>query len=155
MSEAYLSRAIELASIYSSSGINGPFGAVIVKDNKIIGEGWNRVVETNDPTAHAEINAIRNACQNLHSPNLSGSILYSSCEPCPMCLSAIYWARIDTVYFASSRTDANNIGFDDENIYQELQFSNKNKKIKLIQEQQDDGAKLFSEWGNNPNKIMY
>ena len=151
----YLRRAIELASVHSVSGNNGPFGAVIVKDNQIIGEGWNRVIELNDPTAHAEINAIKSACQHIQSPDLSGSILYTSCEPCPMCLSAAYWAHIDSIFYACSKYDANEIGFDDEAIYAELQFDNANKKIKLTQALHEEGKKVFENWKDNDNKIMY
>jgi len=151
----YITRAIELAATHSRSGINGPFGAVIVKNNSVIGEGWNRVVELNDPSAHAEINAIRNACQHIKSPILTDSVLYTSCEPCPMCLSAAFWARIDTIVYACDRIDADKIGFDDNNIYQELQIGNIEKKIKLIQQQQEEGRVVFTNWENNKNKIMY
>lgn len=151
----YLSRAIELAATHSRSGINGPFGAVIVKNNRIIGEGWNQVVELNDPTAHAEINAIKKACKHIQSPDLSGSILYTSCEPCPMCLAATFWANIRSVYYACDRKDANKIGFNDETIYKELQNDNPHKQIKLVQAQHEQGLNVFDDWLNNPKRVMY
>jgi len=151
----FISRAIQLAAEHSASGNNGPFGAVIVKDDKIIAEGWNRVVELNDPTAHAEMNAIKSACQSLQTPDISGATLYTSCEPCPMCLAATYWAGIDTVIYACDRHDAEAINFDDNAIYQEMQLDNPNKKIKLTQESHKEGLKVFEDWKNNEKKIMY
>ena len=119
MKNEFMSRAIEL-SIESANKGTGPFGAVIVKDNKIISEGFNTVTSTNDPTSHAEISAIRNACKNLNNFSLKGYELYTTCEPCSMCLSAIYWARIDKIYYANTRSDAQKIDFDDSFIYEEL-----------------------------------
>jgi tRNA(Arg) A34 adenosine deaminase TadA len=155
MNEQYLRRAIQLAQENSASGDKGPFGAVVVLDDKIIGEGWNQVVNTKDPTAHAEVIAIRNACKNIDSHDLHKSVIYTSCEPCPMCLAAIYWARIEKVYYACSRYDAANIGFDDKIIYDEFVVSEEKKKIKLIQSLKEEGIKIFDEWKSNPNKIMY
>ena len=116
----FMKRAIEIAEKNITDSLGGPFGAVIVKKGIIIGEGSNTVTSTNDPTAHAEINAIRQACQNSQSFNLSNSIIYTNCEPCPMCLSAIYWARVEKIFFANSKTDAAEIGFDDDLIYKEI-----------------------------------
>ena len=113
-------RAIELSKNGLESGQGGPFGCVIVKDGKIIGEGNNQVTSSNDPTAHAEMVAIRNACKNINGFQLEGCEIYTSCEPCPMCLGAIYWARPDKIYYANNRTDAANIGFDDAYIYDEI-----------------------------------
>ena len=124
----FLLRAIEL-SIKSIENQGGPFGSVIVKDGKIISEGFNKVTSTNDPTAHGEIVAIREACKNLNTFNLKGCDLYSSCEPCPMCLSAIYWSHIDKIFYANSREDAKNVDFDDSLIYTEI---NKDKKSREV-----------------------
>lgn len=151
----FLRRAIQLADEYSQKGNNGPFGAVLVTNDEIVGEGWNQVVELKDPTAHSEIMAIRNACKKVNYHKLKNSILYSSCEPCPMCLSAIYWASIENVVYSCSQDDAANIGFDDKLIYSELNKQSKFKKIKLIQALQEEGIKTFKKWENNPNKIMY
>ena len=117
----FMLRAIELSKNGLESGKGGPFGCVIVKDGKIIGEGNNQVTSTNDPTAHAEMVAIRNACKNINSFQLEGCEVYTSCEPCPMCLGAIYWARPDKIYFANNRSDAAEIGFDDAFIYDEIE----------------------------------
>ena len=121
----FMLRAIEL-SISSANGSGGPFGCVIVKDDKIIAEGSNKVTFSNDPTAHAEIVAIREACKKLNTFNLSGCDLYASCEPCPMCLSAIYWSHVDSIFYANTREDAKKINFDDSLIYSEI-----SKKIKI------------------------
>jgi len=151
----YLKKAIEIAENFSKKGNNGPFGAIVVLKNKIIGEGWNQVVELNDPTAHAEIMAIRKACKTLGTYNLKNAILYTSCEPCPMCLSSIYWAHIEKVYYAASGSDASKMGFDDAFIYKEVCKSMHRRKIPFIQELQDEAIKVFEEWKNNPHKIMY
>ena len=132
MKNEFMSRAIEL-SIESANKGTGPFGAVIVKDNKIISEGFNMVTSTNDPTSHAEISAIRNACKNLNNFSLKGCELYTTCEPCSMCLSGIYWARIDKIYYANTRSDAQKIDFDDSFIYEELKKNIKERKIPMIQ----------------------
>src|SRR6266850_8149344 len=120
MNEPFMHEAIRLSVEKMREGRGGPFGAVIVKEGRVISRGWNAVTTTNDPTAHAEITAIREACRKLGTFRLDGCDLYASCEPCPMCLSAIYWARIDRVYFASTRKDAAGIGFDDDFIYQQI-----------------------------------
>ena len=149
-----MQRAIEL-SIESINSGGGPFGSVIVKDGKIISEGMNRVTVNNDPTAHGEITAIREACKKLNTFDLSGYELYSNCEPCPMCLSAIYWSHIDKVYYANTRDDAHNIDFLDPIIYTELQKSDEEKKIKMTQIMRDEGLKAFEIWDKKTDKIKY
>jgi len=135
-------RAIEL-SIQSAKTKGGPFGCVIVKDNKIIAEGFNQVTSNNDPTAHAEIVAIRNACKNQKDFFLKGCDLYSTCEPCPMCLSAIYWAHIDNIFYANTRLDAKNIDFDDSFIYSEINKVIENRKIKMHQMHRDEALEAL------------
>ena len=154
MSNKFMERAIEL-SIDSVKSGGGPFGSVIVKDNKIISEGMNRVTKNNDPTAHGEIVAIRNACKNLNDFHLKGCELYTSCEPCPLCLSAIYWARIDKVYYANTRNDAQKIDFDDSFIYSELTKKINQRKIPMIQLMRDKALKGFKLWKNTENKVKY
>ena len=150
----FMLRAIEL-SISSANGTGGPFGCVIVKDDKIIAEGSNKVTFSNDPTAHAEIVAIREACKKLNAFNLSGCDLYASCEPCPMCLSAIYWARIDKVYYANTRSDAHKIDFSDALIYEELNKSIKERKIPMHQMMRDEALKVFELWDKKEDKVKY
>ena len=154
MKNKFMERAIEL-SIESINSGGGPFGSVIVKDDKIISEGMNRVTVNNDPTAHGEITAIRQACKKLNTFDLSGYELYSNCEPCPMCLSAIYWSHIDKVYYANTRNDAHNIDFLDPIIYTELQKSDEEKKIKMTQIMRDEGLKAFEIWDKKTDKIKY
>ena len=150
----FMLKAIEL-SIKSAETIGGPFGCVIVKDNKIISEGSNKVTSTNDPTAHGEIVAIRDACLKLNTFNLSGCELYSSCEPCPMCLSAIYWSNIEKIFYANSRNDAKNIDFDDSFIYSEINKKIEDRKIKMTQMLRDEALKAFKIWDNKVDKIKY
>jgi len=150
----FMLKAIEL-SIKSAETIGGPFGCVIVKDNKIISEGSNKVTSTNDPTAHGEIVAIREACLKLNTFNLSGCELYSTCEPCPMCLSAIYWSHIDRVFYANTRDDAKNIDFDDTFIYSEINKKIEDRKIKMIQMHRDEALKAFKIWDEKTDKIKY
>ena len=150
----FMLRAIEL-SIKSAETIGGPFGCVIVKDNKIISEGSNKVTSTNDPTAHGEIVAIREACLKLSTFNLSGCELYSTCEPCPMCLSAIYWSHIDRVFYANTRDDARNIDFDDNFIYSEINKKIEDRKIQMIQMHRDEALKAFKMWDEKTDKIKY
>ena len=150
----FMMRAIEL-SIESAKSKGGPFGSVIVKNNKIIAEGSNKVTMNNDPTAHGEIVAIRDACQKLNTFDLSGCDLYSSCEPCPMCLSAIYWARIKNVFFANTRIDAKSIDFDDSFIYSEINKDLENRKIKMQQMHRDEALEAFKIWKNKEDKIKY
>ena len=154
MKNRFMSRAIEL-SIESVKSGGGPFGSVIIKNNEIISEGMNRVTKNNDPTAHGEIVAIRNACKNLNDFSLKGCELYTSCEPCPMCLSAIYWSRIDKIYYANTRDDAKKIDFDDSLIYSELTKKIKERKIPTIQLMRDEALQGFKLWTNTENKVKY
>ena len=150
----FMAKAIEL-SINSVNTIGGPFGSVIVKDNKIIAEGSNKVTFLNDPTAHGEVVAIREACKKLKTFDLSGCEIYTSCEPCPMCLSAIYWSRLDKIYYANTREDAKNIDFDDSFIYLEIPKKIGDRKIKMIQMLRDDALKAFEIWDKKVDKIKY
>ena len=150
----FMLRAIEL-SIKSAETIGGPFGCVVVKENKIISEGSNKVTSTNDPTAHGEIVAIREACLKLNAFNLSGCELYSTCEPCPMCLSAIYWSHIDKIFYANTRDDAKNIDFDDSFIYSEINKKIEDRKIQMIQMHRDEALKAFKIWDEKVDKIKY
>ena len=154
MNNKFMLRAIAL-SIESIKTGGGPFGSVVVKNGKIISEGFNRVTTTNDPTAHGEIVAIREACKKLNNFNLNGSELYSSCEPCPMCLSAIYWARIDKVYYANTRKDAQKIDFDDSLIYSEFQKNIDKRKIPMIQMMRNEALKAFELWDKKTDKVKY
>jgi len=151
----FLRKAIELSRNGAVTGQNGPFGCVIVKDGVVVGEGHNLVASTNDPTAHAEVVAIRNACSKLGSFQLSGCTLYSSCEPCPMCLGAIYWARPDQVYFASTKADAANAGFDDEFIYDEIDLPSGERKIPMYYVPVPEALAIFESWKANPDKRVY
>ena len=150
MNNKFMSRAIEL-SIESVNNGTGPFGAVIVKNEKIIAEGSNKVTSTNDPTAHGEIVAIREACKQLNNFSLSGCELYSSCEPCPLCLSAIYWARINKIYYANTREDARKIDFDDSFLYSEIKKNIDERKIPMTQMMRDEALKAFKMWSNSGN----
>lgn len=152
--QTIMSKAIEFASNNIDSN-GGPFGAIVVLDNEIIGIGVNTVTKDNDPTAHAEINAIRNAAKHLKSYDLSGCVIYSSCEPCPMCMSAIYWARIDTVFFAANRSDAKNAGFDDEFIYEELKLDLNKRKIECVEIGRDLAVDVFKKWIEKSDKTPY
>ena len=154
MKNEFMKKAIEL-SIESVGSGGGPFGSVIVKNNKVIAEGSNKVTLNNDPTAHGEIVAIRKACKSLNNFNLSGCELYSTCEPCPMCLSAIYWAHIEKVYYANTRDDAHNIDFLDTIIYTELQKNSKERKIPMVQIMREEGLKAFEIWDKKIDKIKY
>ena len=149
-----MKRAIEL-SIKSVNSGTGPFGAVIVKDDKIISEGFNTVTLTNDPTSHAEIVAIRAACKSLNNFSLEEYDLYTTCEPCPMCLSAIYWARINTIYYANTRSDAQEINFDDSLIYEELKKNIKKRKIPMHQIMRNEALKAFELWNKKVDKVQY
>ena len=150
----FMERAIEL-SIQSVKSGGGPFGSVIVKNNKIISEGMNRVTKSNDPTAHGEIVAIRNACKNLGDFSLKGCELYTSCEPCPLCLSAIYWSRVDKVYYANTRNDAQKIDFDDSFIYSEIMKKIEQRKIPMKQQLRDKALEAFRLWKRTENKVKY
>jgi len=154
MKNEFMKRAIEL-SVESVNNGGGPFGSVIVKDNKIIAEGFNKVTSNKDPTAHGEIVAIREACKKLNNFSLNQCELYSTCEPCPMCLSAIYWARIDKIYYANTRDDARKIDFDDSIIYAELQKNIDKRKIPMIQIMRNDALKAFELWDKKKDKVKY
>ena len=149
-----MKRAIELSE-NSANGTGGPFGSVIVKDEKIIAEASNEVTFKNDPTAHAEIVAIRKACKKLNTFNLSGCDIYTSCEPCPMCLSAIYWSHINNIYYANTREDAKKINFDDSMIYSEFSKKIEDRKIPIKQMLRDDALKAFEIWDKKKDKIEY
>jgi len=154
MHEHFMRRAIEL-SLQSVQQTGGPFGAVIVKDDQIIAEGANQVTTQNDPTAHAEVVAIRKACQKLGVFHLQGCRIYTSCEPCPMCFAAIYWAHIDEIYFANTKTDAAKIGFDDDFIYQELALPITARKRPMTRLLQDEAQIAFQKWSQKTDKICY
>jgi guanine deaminase len=151
----FLARAVELARIGSETGEGGPFGAVIVHDGRIIAEGWNRVVAADDPTAHAEIGAIRTACQALGRFHLDGCTLYASSEPCPMCLSAAYWARISRIVFANSRTEAAAIGFCDDELYDELGRHFSSRSIAMEHRPLPGADAPLRRWHENPAHIPY
>ena len=153
--ETFLKRAIELSEKYMLQGQGGPFGAVIVKDGQIIGEGWNQVTSSNDPTAHAEVVAIRNACKMAEDFQLEGATIYTSCEPCPMCLAAIYWARLSRVVYANHRQDAAKIGFDDEFLYQEIPMPIEKRKIPMQQLLHKEALEVFAKWDAKSDKIRY
>jgi len=155
MSNRFMARAIALAVENVQSGGGGPFGAVVVKDGEIIAEGTNSVTSTNDPTAHAEIVAIRRACARLGLFQLRGCELYSSCEPCPMCLGAIYWARPTRVCFGCTAADASKAGFDDSLIYSEILQPPVERKIPMMQIMPDEAFEAFRAWQRQPNKVLY
>ena len=154
MNNKFMKRAIEL-SIKSVNSGTGPFGALIVKDNKVISEGFNTVTLAKDPTSHAEIVAIRNACKVLNNFSLEGYDLYTTCEPCPMCLSAIYWARINKIYYANTRSDAQKIDFSDSMIYEELNKTIKDRKIPMHQMMREEAIKAFELWDKKTDKVKY
>ncbi|MCF7863332.1 MAG: nucleoside deaminase [Kiritimatiellales bacterium] len=154
-SEPFLREAIRLSEEKMEAGEGGPFGAVVVKDGRIIGRGWNRVTSANDPTAHAEVEAIRDACSTLGTFSLAGCEIYSSCEPCPMCLSAIYWARLDALYFAATRTDAADAGFDDALLYTEIYKDWNTRSLKTGQHLHREAQHVLTIWKNKPDKTPY
>ena len=151
----FMQRAIDLSREGMQSNQGGPFGAVVVKDGKIIGEGNNCVTSTNDPTAHAEIVAIRNACKEINDFQLEGCYIYTSCEPCPMCLGAIYWARPEKLFYACTKKDAASIGFDDDFIYKEIILNIEERAIKTTQIMNEEGVVVFREWEEKVDKIEY
>ena len=151
----FMTRAIELAKMGVDMNLGGPFGCVVVKDDIIIGEGNNRVTSTNDPTAHAEIVAIREACKSLDAFQLDGCTIYTSCEPCPMCLGAIYWARPERVFYACTREDAAHIGFDDDFIYEELEKANDQREMVLMNLMRDEALEVFNNWSSKTDKVEY
>ncbi len=153
--EKFMRRAMALAQNGIDANNGGPFGAVVVCGGEIIGEGCNRVTSTNDPTAHAEIVAIREACKNLNSFQLEGCEIYTSCEPCPMCLGAIYWARPAKMFFACTREDAANAGFDDDFIYEEIALPVSERRIETVNFLREEGLSLFENWIKKPDKTEY
>lgn len=153
--ETFMKEAIRLSFETMRNNTGGPFGAVVVKDGEIIARGFNKVVSSNDPTAHAEVVAIREACKNLNSFQLDGCEIYTSCEPCPMCMAAIYWARPTKVYYANSKVDAANIGFDDNFIYEELELPYEKRHIPLERIMPDEALEAFKEWSVKSDKTEY
>jgi len=151
----FMRAAIRLSREKMRRNDGGPFGAVIVRRGKIVGRGWNRVTSTNDPTAHAEIMVIREACRRLKTFRLDDCELYGSCEPCPMCLAAVYWARIGRIFYAGTRRDAAAVGFDDDLIYHEVARPASRRKIPMRQLLRNDALKVFAEWKKKPDKIRY
>tara|TARA_B100000949_G_C14206079_1_gene418162 strand:+ start:129 stop:623 length:495 start_codon:yes stop_codon:yes gene_type:complete len=151
----FMKRAIDLAEKGMDANAGGPFGAVVVKDGEIIAEGHNNVTSTNDPTAHAEVVAIRRACEKLESFQLTDCVIYTSCEPCPMCLGAIYWARPKKVFYACNREDAAEINFDDQFIYDEIDKEISNREIDFVRMLREEAVKVFDKWDNKNNKTVY
>jgi len=151
----YMQEAVTAALKGMQNNEGGPFGCVIVKDGKIIGKGNNKVTSTNDPTAHAEVTAIRDACKNLGSFQLEGCTIYTSCEPCPMCLGAIYWARPEKVYYGSTKTDAAHIGFDDDFIYEELKLPYADRSIPFEQLAPEVAITAFQKWAVKEDRTEY
>ena len=147
--------AIRISMAKMRANCGGPFGAVVVRKGKIVGRGWNQVTSTNDPTAHAEVTAIRDACRRLKTFQLDDCELYTSCEPCPMCLSAIYWARFRKVYYGNTRKDAAEIAFDDDFIYREVAATIANRKIPMKQLLRGEAQAAFKEWTRKVDKISY
>ena len=155
MKNEFMREAIRLSRQKMHANCGGPFGAIIVQKNKLIARGWNRVTSANDPTAHAEISAIREACKKLKTFRLDDCEIYVSCEPCPMCLAAIYWARLRKIFYANTLNDAAKIGFDDGSIYRELSRSISRRKIPMKQLLRDEAIKVFAEWNKKPDKTVY
>lgn len=155
MNEKFMREAIRISLQKMRGNHGGPFGAVIVKGDRMIGRGWNKVTSSNDPTAHAEVSAIRDACTRLRTFQLDGCELYTSCEPCPMCLSAIYWARLDAVYYGNTRKDAARIAFDDDFIYREVALPISQRKIPMKQLLRKEALAAFIEWKVKADKIPY
>ena len=151
----FMARAIELSRFHMEAGEGGPFGAVVVKDGLIVGEGWNRVTSTCDPTAHAEVTAIRQACASLGTFSLQGCEIYTSCEPCPMCLSAIYWARLGRIWYANDQADAAAIAFDDAWLYREVALPLPDRSLPLTQLMREEALAVFRAWDAKPDKIRY
>ena len=151
----FLREAIRLSIARMQAGDGGPFGAVVVKDGEIVGRGWNRVTSSNDPTAHAEVMAVREACANLGTYSLAGCEIYASCEPCPMCLAAIYWARLDALYFAASRQDAADAGFDDAMLYDEVPKDWPQRSLPTEQLLQGEAQGAFKLWKDKGDRVAY
>lgn len=155
MNPKFMQAAIDLSRKGMESLKGGPFGCVVVKDGQIVGRGNNQVTTSNDPTAHAEVEAIRDACKNLGTFQLAGCEIYTSCEPCPMCLGAIYWARPDKVFYGNSRADAAKIGFDDDHIYSEIPLPLDQRQIAMVQLLPEEAIKVFNQWESLEGKIEY
>jgi len=153
--EDFMQMAIDLSEYNVKQGQGGPFGAVIVKDGMVVARSANKVVPTNDPTAHAEVSVIRLACQELNTYSLAGCEIYTSCEPCPMCLGAIYWARIDKIYYANTKADAAKIGFDDHFIYDEIDLPMEKRKLPHVQLMRDEALNAFKLWEEAENRTDY
>lgn len=154
MDKEFMREAVKIASENVNNG-GGPFGAVIVKDGKIVGRGVNRVTASNDPTAHAEVSAIRDACKNLNTFDLKGCKIYTSCEPCPMCLGAIYWARLGHIYYGNTQKDAQDIDFDDSFIYRQIEKPMGQREIPEEQLLHEESIKTFELWANKTDKTPY
>ncbi len=153
--EAFMARAVALSVEKMRAGAGGPFGAIVVLDGEGVGQGWNRVTSANDPTAHAEVEAIRDACARLGRYDLAGGEIYSSCEPCPMCLAAIYWARLERLYYANDRRDAARIGFDDAVIYDERAKPPAERSLAMRRIDSAAARAAFDEWLNKADKVAY
>jgi len=151
----FMRRAIRLAQNGIDSNQGGPFGAIVVRNGEIVAEGCNQVTSTNDPTAHAEVVAIRRACETLKSFQLDDCVLYTSCEPCPMCLGAIYWARPSKIFYAATHRDAASVGFDDQFIYEEIEKEVDERQIKTVNLLREEGLKVFRNWENKADKTEY
>ncbi len=155
LDKQFMMRAVELARLGMESNDGGPFGCVVVKNGEIVGEGSNCVTSTNDPTAHAEVVAIRNACSNLGTFQLEGCTIYTSCEPCPMCLGAIYWSRPAGIFFAATQMDAATVGFDDEFFYKELEKPNDKRQLPMVNMLRNEAQKVFAAWAEKVDKTEY
>ncbi|WP_200892690.1 MULTISPECIES: nucleoside deaminase [unclassified Thalassospira] len=153
--KGHMRHAVDLSRQKMDEGCGGPFGAIIVRNGEVIAEGWNNVTSQNDPTAHAEVSAIRAACAKLGTFNLSGCEIYTSCEPCPMCLSAIYWARLDKIYYANGREDAAAIGFDDQFLYDEVAKPIEERSLPIIHVDLPEAREVFAAWDLKTDKIAY
>lgn len=153
--EKFMRMAIALSEKNVTAELGGPFGAVVVKDGKVVAKSGNKVTSTNDPTAHAEVSAIRIACKKLKTFDLSGCVIYTSCEPCPMCLSAVYWSRITSIYYGNTKVDAANIGFDDQFIYEELEKPMTERSLPIQQMLRDEALQAFKLWEQSPMRVEY
>lgn len=153
--ETFLREAIDLAGEHSQRRDGGPFGAIVVREGTILSRGWNQVTSMNDPTAHAEVMAIRAACRELSDFRLPGCVLYASCEPCPMCLAAAYWARIDRLVYAATRDDAAAIGFDDSRLYSELAQSPERRQLRFTQLLRTEAVAMMERWNAMADKVRY
>lgn len=151
----FMMEAIALSRKCLKNGRGGPFGAVVVKDGEIVGRGSNRVTAENDPTAHGEVVAIRDACRNLNTFQLTGCEIYTSCEPCPMCLGAIYWARPDRIYYAARREDSSKAGFDDTFIYEEIEVAPSERRIPATEHDREEACRVLQEWADCDFKVDY